>query len=114
MPDSPASVGFNVPFAAMEARGIALPAQYYGEFQGIQRQLNFSIAGVASLDQLQAVLDSLTAKLADGQSFKQWQDSVAVQDLGLPKYRLDNIYRTNIQNAYNRGHFFMQKEKYYR
>ncbi len=118
MPDSPASVGFNVPFeeaiAAMEARGIALPAQYYGEFQGIQRQLNFSIAGVASLDQLQAVLDSLTAKLADGQSFKQWQDSVAVQDLGLPKHRLDNIYRTNIQNAYNRGHWeqFKENEKY--
>lgn len=118
MPDSPASVGFNVPFeeaiAAMEARGIALPAQYYGEFQGIQRQLNFSIAGVASLDQLQAILDSLTAKLADGQSFKQWQDSVAVQDLGLPKYRLDNIYRTNIQNAYNRGHWeqFKQNEKF--
>ncbi len=118
MPDSPASVGFNVPFeeaiAAMEARGIALPAQYYGEFQGIQRQLNFSIAGVASLDQLQAVLDSLTAKLADGQSFKQWQDSVAVQDLGLPKHRLDNIYRTNIQNAYNRGHWeqFKQNEKF--
>ena len=118
MPDSPASVGFNVPFeeaiAAMEARGIALPAQYYGEFQGIQRQLNFSIAGVASLDQLQAVLDSLTAKLADGQSFKQWQDSVAVQDLGLPKHRLDNIYRTNIQNAYNRGHWeqFKENEKF--
>jgi SPP1 gp7 family putative phage head morphogenesis protein len=118
MPDSPASVGFNVPFeeaiAAMEARGIALPAQYYGEFQGIQRQLNFSIAGVASLDQLQAVLDSLTAKLADGQSFKQWQDSVAVQDLGLPKHRLDNIFRTNIQNAYNRGHWeqFKENEKF--
>jgi SPP1 gp7 family putative phage head morphogenesis protein len=78
------------------------------------RQLNFSIAGVASLDQLQGVLDSLTAKLADGQSFKQWQDSVAVQDLGLPKHRLDNIFRTNIQNAYNRGHWeqFKENEKF--
>jgi SPP1 gp7 family putative phage head morphogenesis protein len=118
MPDSPASIGFNVPFeeaiAAMDARGIALPAQYYGEFQGIQRQLNFSIAGVASLDQLQAVLDSLTAKLAEGQSFKEWQDSAAVQDLGLPKHRLDNIFRTNIQNAYNRGHWeqFKENEKF--
>ena len=112
------SIGFDVPFeeaiSAMDARGIVLPAQYYGELQGIQRQLNFSIAGVASLDQLQAVLDSLTSKLAEGQSFKEWQDSVAVKDLGLPKHRLDNIFRTNIQNAYNRGHWeqIKQNEKF--
>lgn len=118
MPDTKLSVGFNVPFneaiAAMDAREIVLPAKYYGELQGIQRQLAFSIAGVASLDQLQAVLNSLTAKLAQGQSFEQWQNSVAVQDLGLPKHRLDNIYRTNIQNAYNRGHWeqFKQNEQY--
>ena len=100
MPDTTLSVGFNVPFdeaiKAMDAREIVLPAKYYGELQGIQRQLAFSIAGVASLDQLQAVLNSLFAKLADGQSFEQWQDGVAVQDLGLPKHRLDNIYRTNV------------------
>ncbi len=118
MPDTTLSVGFNVPFdeaiASMDAREIVLPAKYYGELQGIQRQLAFSIAGVASLDQLQAVLNSLFAKLADGQSFEQWQDAIAVQDLGLPKYRLDNIYRTNIQNAYNRGHWeqFKQNEVY--
>jgi hypothetical protein len=85
MQNNPASIGFNVPFneaiGAMEARGVVLPQKYYGELQGIHRQLNFSIAGVASLDQLQGVLDSLTAKLVAGQSFKQWQDSVAVQDL---------------------------------
>jgi len=118
MPKAPLSIGFDLPFneaiAAMEARGVVLPEKYYGELQGIHRQLNFSIAGVASLDQLQGVLDSLSAKLADGQSFKQWQDSVSVQDLGLPKHRMDNIYRTNIQNAYNRGHWeqFKENEKF--
>lgn len=118
MPDTTLSVGFNVPFdeaiAAMDAREIVLPAKYYGELQGIQRQLAFSIAGVASLDQLQGVLNAMTAKLQNGNSFQQWQDSVAVQDLGLPKHRLDNIYRTNIQNAYNRGHWeqFKQNEAY--
>ena len=108
------SVGFNVPFeeaiAAMEARGVVLPPQYYGELQGLHRALNFSIAGVASLDQLQAVLDSLGQSLQDGKTFKEWQKDVRVQDLGLSKARLDNIYRTNIQTAYNRGRWGQQVE----
>ena len=108
MPDNkPLAVGFNVPFkeaiAATKARGVVLPEKYYGELQGIHRALNYSIAGVASLDQLQAVLNSHEDALKNGTTFKEWQNDVRVQDLGLSKARLDNIYRTNIQSAYNRG-----------
>ncbi len=90
-----------------------MPDKYYGELQGLHRQLNFSIAGKASLDQLQAVLNSLEEAMNKGKTFREWQKDVRVQDLGLPKHRLDNIFRTNIQAAYNRGHWekFVEHQK---
>lgn len=108
MPE-PIKVSFNQPFyravEEMAKRGVVLPEKYYGELQGLHRQLNFSIAGKASLDQLHAVLDSLEEVLQKGSTFEKWRKDIRVQDLGLPKHRLDNIFRTNIQAAYNRGHW---------
>lgn len=85
------------------ARNVVLPDVYYGKLQGSARQAAFSIAGIARLDQLQAVKDSLDKHLAEGKTFKQWQREQAVKDLGLPKHRLDNIFRTNMQSAYRDG-----------
>jgi SPP1 gp7 family putative phage head morphogenesis protein len=103
------NINFNLPFneaiAQMASRGVVLPELYYGQLQGIHRQLAFSIANIAKVDQLQAVLDSLTNHLKNGGTFAQWQKAVDVKTLGLPKHRLDNIFRTNIQQAYNHGHW---------
>ena len=76
---------------------------YYGELQGIARQLAFSIAGIASLDQLQAVKDSLSDYMEKGGSFKSWKRQSAQLNLELPAHRLDNIWRTNLQGNYMRG-----------
>lgn len=100
-------IGFDVPFdeaiqAAVE-RGVVLPEQYYGELQGIARQLAFSVAGIASLDQLQAVADSLSLAVGTGLSFDEWRKTQTVESLGLPKHRLDNIYRTNLQGNFQAG-----------
>jgi SPP1 gp7 family putative phage head morphogenesis protein len=104
----PLSIGLNVPFAqaikAAAARGVVLPDIYYGVLQGLERQLAFSVAGVASLDQLTQVRDSLTAALQTGASFETWKKGIlASGSLDLPRHRLDNIFRTNIQGCYNRG-----------
>ena len=103
------NINFNLPFdeaiAQMASRGVVLPDLYYGSLQGIHRQLAFSIANIAKVDQLQAVLDSLTNHLKAGGTFAQWQKHVDVKALGLPRHRLDNIFRTNIQQAYNHGHW---------
>lgn len=107
MPDKPLNIGFNVPFfeaiAQAAKRGAVLPDIYYGQLQGIARQKAFSIAGITALDQLQAVKDSLDKAITQGRSFNQWKKEQAVVDLGLPKHRLDNIYRTNLQTAYMAG-----------
>jgi SPP1 gp7 family putative phage head morphogenesis protein len=103
------NINFNLPFdeaiQQMANRGVVLPEVYYGKLQGIHRQLAFSIANIAEVDQLQAVLDSLTNHLKNGGTFASWQKNVDVKALGLPRHRLDNIFRTNIQQAYNHGHW---------
>lgn len=103
----PLTIGFNVPFheaiAAAQLRGVVLPDVYYGELQGLARQLAFSIAGIASLDQLQAVKDSLSDYMDKGGSFNAWKKQSAQLNLELPAHRLDNIWRTNLQGNYMRG-----------
>lgn len=113
------NIDFNLPFERvaeeLAKRKIVLPNEYYSSLEKLHRQLSFSIAGVASLDQLQLILDSLTDSVANGTTFAEWQKNVDVKSLGLPKHRLDNIYRTNLQNAYNRGrweHFQQNKETF--
>ena len=102
---NPVSIGFNVPFheAIVQAvkRGVVLPDVYYGQLQGLARQQAFSIAGITSLDTLQAVKDSLDKVIKEGGTFGAWQKHMLESGtLNLPRHRLDNIYRTNLQGSY--------------
>lgn len=93
-----------------ESRGIVLPSEYYGKLAGLQRQQAVSIAGLGTLEQIKFVIDKLNASLKSGKTFKEFQDAVNANTLGidLPASRLDNIYRTNMQVAYNRGRWEQQ------
>lgn len=86
-------------------RGVVLPEVYYGQMKGLARQLSFSVAGVASLEQLQGVKDSLDRALKLGEGFEDWRRRVLRGEvpLSLPRHRLETIYRTNIQAMYSRG-----------
>lgn len=103
----PLSIAFNLPFseaiAAAQQRGAVLPEVYYGQLQGIARQLAFTVSGLAGLEQIQQVKDSLDKALESGQSFNAWKKSVDAMGFGLPKHRLDNIFRTNLQGQYMAG-----------
>lgn len=108
-------IAFNLPFeealAYSTKRNIVLPDVYYGELQGRARAQAFSVAGVARADQLKAVFDSLNDVLAGGGTFADWRKKVETGQvpLNLPKHRLDNIFRTNIQGAYGQGRWESQK-----
>lgn len=86
-------------------RNIALPADYYGDLPSEARQWAFSVAGISSADQLQSILDSMNKAILDGDSFATWKETaLSTGGLGaLSDARLENIFRTNIQGAYNRG-----------
>lgn len=109
MPTRSIAVDVNRPFQSAidyaKSRGVVLPSEFYGELIGAEKLGAFSIAGVARIDQLKQVLDSLNDSLASGESFAKWKKKVASGEiaLDLPRDRLDNIFRTNIQQAYGQG-----------
>lgn len=106
--DKPLALKFDIPFSeaikAAVKRKIMLPDEYYGSLQGQARQLAFTVAGLTSLDQVQQVKDSLDEAIKNGQSFNSWKKDMQESGLlNLPKHRLDNIYRTNMQGQYMAG-----------
>jgi SPP1 gp7 family putative phage head morphogenesis protein len=94
-----------------ESRAVVLPDEYYGKLVGVQRSQAVSIAGLSSLEQIKYVIDLVAAALREGSTFADFKKKVAASEIpiDLPKHRLDNIFRTNIQVAYNRGRATQQK-----
>jgi SPP1 gp7 family putative phage head morphogenesis protein len=91
---------------AAKARGVVPPDAYYAELQTLARSLAFSVAGIASRDQLQAVLDSLVASMAEGIPFDEWKKRAVragTLPLDMPDHRIANIFRTNMVGQYMRG-----------
>ncbi|MBL0142651.1 MAG: minor capsid protein [Betaproteobacteria bacterium] len=101
------SISFRLPFsqavAAARRRNVMLPADYYALPAEYRRQA-FTVTGLATLDQIQRVRDSLTAAIGDGQTFMEWKKGLDVTALALPRARLDLIYRQAAQTAYMAGH----------
>jgi SPP1 gp7 family putative phage head morphogenesis protein len=97
--------------AYAESRSVVLPDEYYGKLAGVQKAQAVSIAGLASLDQIKFVIDEVAKAIREGKTFKDFQKSVKAGELAvdLPAHRLDNIFRTNMQAAYNRGRWLQQK-----
>lgn len=103
---------FEEAIAWAKGRGVVLPDVYYGELQGLARAMAFSVAGLASMDQLQMVRDSLAKATENGESLQSWQKRVEAWEipLDLPAHRLDNLFRTNLQGHYARGRCQQHRE----
>ena len=110
MTDFVKGVGFQEAMAYAAERKVVLPEDYYGKLIGLQRSQSVSIAGLAALEQIRFIVDKLADVLEKGGTFKSFQDAVRAGslDVNLPTYRLENIFRTNIQAAYSRGRWEQQ------
>lgn len=70
----------------------------------------FTVAGIASLDALKSLLDLLNQAIEDGLTLQEFQ-AAANEELakrgykGLTPYRADNIFRTNMQTAFQVGRY---------
>lgn len=92
------------------AAKVPMPAQEFYALAAEQRVNAFAVSGIAQMDQLMTVWDSLGRAMQEGASFQAWKKSLP--DLWKSKgwvgpnaYRISNIFHTNIQTAYNVGRY---------
>ena len=81
------------------------------------RSRAFTVAGLAKQDQVALVHTALRDCLEKGGTLADFKKSIAplIQEHGWSGYRIDNIFRTNMQTAYSAGRYAqMQAVKDYR
>lgn len=99
-------------------------AEEYAQFTADARARTFTIAKVTQLDVLQDVLDALTKAAEDGTPYSEFKKEIktllepkgwygkqtTTDTTPLTPWRLNTIYRTNMQSAYSSGRFNRQME----
>ncbi|AGW12830.1 putative phage head morphogenesis protein, SPP1 gp7 family [Megalodesulfovibrio gigas DSM 1382 = ATCC 19364] len=90
------------------------PAEFY-RLAEAQRVRAFTVSGLARADMLHQVHQSLETALRDGITLEQFKKNLAgVWEengwTGHKAWRIDNIFRTNLQTAYNVGRYKQMAE----
>jgi phage putative head morphogenesis protein, SPP1 gp7 family len=131
MPEINAGFAMTLPparaIAYFQSKGLA-PTMSWKDMQDEAHAVEFAVAGITKLDVLSDIQNSLTRSLTEGMSFRQFQnelepllqrkgwlgrglvadDDGVLQGKKLMPYRLDTIFRTNIQSAYAAGRYQQQ------
>lgn len=89
-------------------RKILLPDDFYA-LDLKTRQMATTVSFLSSLEQIESVIQSVNKTMANGGTFKDFKDLVAENEIILPEHYLDNVFRTNIQNAYGFGRWQQQQ-----
>lgn len=85
-----------------KARGVVLPAEFYGAIADEAKGKAFTVSGLAGLAQIQTAMDSLTTALEMGETFDSWQSRMAdTLELSMP--HMETVFRNFVQQAYNAG-----------
>lgn len=94
--------------ALMQQRNIVMPDEFYS-LDILQRQYAFTVSKLASVEQMRFVLNALAKSIKDGGTFGDFKKQIAKDGIKLPESYLDNVFRTNVQNAYSRGRWLEQQ-----
>lgn len=86
---------------------IVLPDEFYS-MDLKTRQMATTVSFLSSLEQIETVIKAVNKSIADGGTFKDFQKFIKESEIILPKHYLDNVFRTNIQNAYGHGRWIQQ------
>lgn len=85
------------------------PAQYY-KIANEWKANAFTVGGISSLDMLNKFMEMLQMALEEGTTLETFRQNMnKFLELkgyeGMTPFQADNVFRTNIQTAYNVGHF---------
>lgn len=106
-------LSFNLaPEAALEfwRSRIPMTRDAFDQLAEAARTRAFTVAGLAKESQVAEVMERLNAALQEGQSFESFQASCAGLFSGRGwsgqnPWHMENVFRTNIQTAYNAGRY---------
>ncbi|MEQ1303202.1 phage minor head protein [Acinetobacter radioresistens] len=88
---------------------VVLPEEFY-LLDLNARQYATTVSYLASLDQIRTVINLTNRAIEDGSTFQEFQKAVGEAGIELSPHHLDNIFRTNIQNAYAHGIWTQQQK----
>lgn len=88
---------------------VVLPEEFY-LLDLNARQYATTVSYLASLDQIRTVINLTNRAIESGSTFQEFQKAVKESGIKLSPHHLDNIFRTNIQNAYAHGIWTQQQE----
>lgn len=87
-----------------------LPAELYYRLEGEARNMAFTVSGYTAAEVLEQFLQELEAAVENGTTKEAFQEQM--NDFlessgyeGISPWRADVIFRTNLQTAYNAGHY---------
>ena len=97
------SVPFDKAIDFAKAREVVLPQRYYTELQDEARAQAFTVSHIASLRQIQYVLDVLAETLRDGGTFADFTTLIEHEGIDLTTPHRETVFRTAVQTSYNAG-----------
>lgn len=96
----------------LRSQGVEISWNWKEQLEIIKKHC-FTVAKVLSADILQTILDALVEAIENGTSFKDFKENLlqTLADKGFSHvkgadWRLDTIYRTNLQSAYMAGRYY--------
>lgn len=94
----------------------ALTTEEYRSLDDESRAKAFTVSGYTSLEVLQEFLDCLEKAIEEGTTKEQFREDMSrfLEEHGyegINPWKSDNIFRTNIQTAFNAGHYKSMTEK---
>jgi len=103
---------FSEAIRFFQDKTVLTPARYR-QLTAEARARAFAVAGVARMDLLTDLYTGIDKAIESGTTFKEFKKSVKETMAtrgwtGMNAYRLDTVFRTNIQAAYQAGHYERQ------
>ena len=92
----------NYPSAAdyLRARNVEPSAEFYARLEHL-RQEAWTLSKISDVEQIEQVKQSLVKALAEGKSFREWQQALTPEMLALPRHYQETVFRTAMLSSYN-------------
>mgnify|MGYP002745147962 CR=1 FL=1 len=84
----------------LRARNVEPSAEFYARLEHL-RQEAWTLSKISDVDQIEQVKQSLVKALAEGKSFREWQQALTPEMLALPRHYQETVFRTAMLSSYN-------------